>query len=183
MVRQALTSNPVEGRQRSQLFTGNSIGNRGSGFYLDCRNHQILCGVLDRNKLEHFRSVARPFQQVRAQRVGYKFRLALLENSVALRRAKYRRRGQLGAQLLLATRADDEHLGSRGNASCQRVIGRSVARVQSNQYVAGFERDVGNCSRREGKSIRHAVLLRDPVAELDQVRPRLYSANFGVSAE
>ena len=102
---------------------------------LDGGDHEVFGGVFGGDKLENLCAVARPFEQLRAQGIRDKLRLPFLENAVAQGVLQYGGRRELGAELLLATRRNDEQRGAGAEALGERIVGGRVAGMQGNQDI------------------------------------------------
>ena len=139
MFGEPLVANAVKRGEIAQA-PGAGVGSGPGATGLDGRNHHVLCRVLRGDELKDLGAVAGPFEQLGAQRIGDKFRLALLKNSVVQGVGEDRRGGELRPEFLLAARRHHEQSGSGGNAAGERIVGRGVAGMERDEHVAGAER-------------------------------------------
>ena len=116
-----------------------SLGVTQRGLTTDGRNHQIFAGVLGRNKLEDPGLVTSPLEQQGPQRVRREFCMTLPKNSVTQRAGQRRRHRQLGPNLTMAARRDQQQRRFRLHPLGQRLVGRGVAGVQGHHYRSGLK--------------------------------------------
>src|ERR1035437_3519217 len=177
----------VEGGDWARVGRGGGVASRAG---LDGGDHEIPGRVLRGDELEHLRAVPRPLEQLGAQRVRDKLRVALLENAVTQRVREHGGRAKLGPELLLAAGRDHQQRGAGRDALGQRIVGGGVARVQGDEDVDGsFDFRLGifdligiNLTGGETE-IGKAVLADDPVAEIDQLQAGLDALHDGAIAE
>jgi hypothetical protein len=101
------------------------------------RDHRVLGGVLRGDELKHAGPVTGPIEKLRPQRVGHELGLALLENPVPEGGSQDGRGDDLGPDLLLAARGDDQECGTRSHPLCERVVGGRVAGMECDQDIGG----------------------------------------------
>lgn len=124
-----------EGFEVEDLLPGRRRGEW--GLVSDGGDHEVLRGVLGGHELEDFGVEAGPFEGEGAQGVGEPFGHAFGENAMAEGGAEGCGVFQLGADLLVAARGDQEQPGAQRDAAEQGVVGGSVTGVQGDQGVQG----------------------------------------------
>ena len=134
-------------------------------------DHQVLGGVLGRDKFEDFRVVTGPLEQRRAQGVRDKLGLALTQDAMLEGASQHRRRAQLRTQLFVATGRDQDQGRAALNSFCDRVVAGGVARVQRHEDIGAVEGRAFNRARLEAQSVE-TVFGGDAVAQFDQFGPR-----------
>src|SRR3954468_16899010 len=125
---------------------------------MDSDDHEIFWGVLQRDKIEQLRLISASFEQKRSKSVRDEFRCPLEHDSVLQNIAKHFRRSQLRPQLLMTA-------GSNNNDRCVRlstliygVVGRRIARVQSDQNIGVSHRKISDAAANEFQPVETACL-------------------------